>query len=147
MNDWLHVTNSKLLPTFLHLLNTKGLSYSIITSARSRLSVFISLEWLEDLKHYLVCCYTKGPYNTTPRLPKYSFTCDVEIVMKNPSHIPNKYKEISSEKSHDVKHELGVASYELLVTIWKFKSASWNSKVRVQIQELQVQIQDFKFTS
>ena len=129
------------------MLNTKGLSYSIITSARPRLSVFISLEWLEDVKHHLVCCYTKGPYNTTPRLPKYSFTCDVEIVMKNPSHIPNKYKEISSEKSHDVKHELGVASYELLVTIWKFKSASWNSKVRVQIQELQVQIQDFKFTS
>ena len=37
--------------------------------------------------------------------------------MKNPSHIPNKHKEISSEKRHDVKHELRVASYELLVTI------------------------------
>ena len=67
--------------------------------------------------------------------------------MKNPSHIPNKDKEISSEKRHDVKHELRVASYKLLVTILKFKSATWNSKVRVQIQKLQVQTQDFKFTS
>ena len=35
-----------------------------------------------------------------------------------------------------VKHELRVASYELLVTNWKLKSKSWNSDVRVQIHEL-----------
>ena len=44
------------------------------------------------------------------------------------------------EKSNVVKHELRVASYKLLVT-------SWNSKVRFQVHESQVQIHEFKFTS
>ena len=32
------------------------------------------------------------------------------------------------------------ASYELLVTSWKLKSMSWNSKVRVQIHEFKNQL-------
>ena len=43
-----------------------------------------------------------------------------------------------------VKHELRVASCELLVTCWKLKSASWDSKVWVQIHELQVQLYEFR---
>ena len=53
-----------------------------------------------------------------------------------------------------VKHELRVtsnkfrdASYELLVVSRKFKSRSWNSKVRTQILELRVQIYEFKSKS
>ena len=42
---------------------------------------------------------------------------------------------------------LSVASYELLVMGWKFRSASWSLSVRVQIHELQVQIHKLKFTS
>ena len=38
-----------------------------------------------------------------------------------------------------VKHELRVASYDLLVTSWKLKSMSWNSNMQVQIHELWVQ--------
>ena len=45
-----------------------------------------------------------------------------------------------------VKHELRVASYELLVTSSKLKSSSWNSKVRVEIQihELRVGIYELQ---
>ena len=36
-------------------------------------------------------------------------------------------------KSDMLKHELGVASYELLVTSEKLKSTTWIEKVRVEI--------------
>ena len=39
-----------------------------------------------------------------------------------------------------VKHELRLASFELLVISWKLKSVSWNSKIWVQTHELGVQI-------
>ena len=62
---------------FLHLLKSKGFSYSIINSARSASSVFITIEGIEAGNPPLICQYMKGHYNTNPSLPKYSFTWDV----------------------------------------------------------------------
>ena len=76
------------IPKFLHLLRSKGLSYSIISSARSALSAFITLEGIEAGKHPLMCRYIKGLYNINP-LPNYIFTWDLGIVVKYLSRIPN----------------------------------------------------------
>ena len=55
------------------------------------------------------------------------------------------------------KHELRRASYELLVTAWKLKSTSWNSRVQIHMfilvnprvaslnYELQVHIHELRF--
>ena len=62
---------------FLHSLKSKGFCYSIINSATSTLSAFITAEGNKAGKHPLICQYMKGLYNITPSLLKYSFTWDV----------------------------------------------------------------------
>ena len=67
---------------FLHSLKTKGLDCSIINSARSTLSLFISLDGLEAVKRPLVFRLMNGLHNINPSSPKYRFTCDLGIIMK-----------------------------------------------------------------
>ena len=81
----------------LHLLKSKGFSYSIINSARSTLFAFITLKGIEAGKHP-ICRYMKRLYNVNPSLPKHSFTCDVGIVVKYLSGIQNNLKQELSGK-------------------------------------------------
>ena len=53
----------------------------------------------------------------------------------------------SKPREDIVKHELRVTIYELPVKRWKLKSTSWNSKVRVQIQNFKFTSYEFKPTS
>ena len=50
-------------------LKSKGFSYSIVNSARSGLSPFITLEGIEAGKHPVMCRYMEGLYNVNRSLP------------------------------------------------------------------------------
>ena len=92
---------------YLHPLKMKGLSNGIINSARSTLSVYISLEGLMYNYNIRIGVQHKVPFskslyemhnNINPSLPKYSFTWDIGIVMKYLSAIPNNFKKRLSVK-------------------------------------------------
>ena len=89
---------------FLHSLKSKGFIYSIINSARSALSVFITPEGLKAGKDPLICQYMKGLYNINPSLLKYSFTWDVGIVVKHLSGIPNNLTGVTRQTSYIISN-------------------------------------------
>ena len=79
---------------FLHSLKMRNVSYSVINTARSALSTFITIDNHTVGMHPLVCRYLKGVFNEFPVLPKYSFTWDVGVVLKY----------ISSMDTENVQH-------------------------------------------
>ena len=79
---------------FLHSLKMKNVGYSVINTARSALSIFITTDNHTVGMHTLVCRYMKGVFNEFPVLPKYSFTWDVGVVLKY----------ISSMDTENVQH-------------------------------------------
>ena len=79
---------------FLHSLNMRNVGYSVINTARSALTTFITIDNHTVRMHSLVCRYLKGVFNEFPVLPKYSFTWDVGVVLKY----------ISSMDTENVQH-------------------------------------------
>ena len=79
---------------FLHLLKMRNVGYSVINTARSALSTFITIDNHTVGMYPLVCRYLKGVFNEFPVLPKYSFTWDVGVVLKY----------ISSMNTENVQH-------------------------------------------
>ena len=71
--DRMHPNISKVLE-FLHSLKMRNVGYSIINTARSALSTFITIDNHTVGMHPLVCRYLKGVFNEFPVLRKYSFT-------------------------------------------------------------------------
>ena len=67
---------------FLRSLNMRNIGYSVTNTAGSALSTFITIDNNTVGMHPLVCRYLKGVFNEFPLLPKYSFTCNVEVVLK-----------------------------------------------------------------
>ena len=65
---------------FLHSLKMRNVGYSVINTARSALTTFITIDNHTVRMHSLVCRYLKGVFNEFPVLPKYSFTWDVGVV-------------------------------------------------------------------
>ena len=72
----------------------RNVGYSVINTARSALSTFITIDNHTVGMHPLVCRYLKGVFNEFPVLPKYSFTWDVGVVLKY----------ISSMDTENVQH-------------------------------------------
>ena len=60
----------------------RNVGYSVINTARSALSTFITIDNHTVGIHPLVCRYLKGVFNEFPVLRKYSFTWDVGVVLK-----------------------------------------------------------------
>ena len=79
---------------FLHSLKMRSVGYSVINTARSALSTFISIDNHLIRMHPLVCRYLKGVFNEFCVLSKYSFTWDVGVVLKY----------ISSMNTENVQH-------------------------------------------
>ena len=79
--DPMHPNIIKVLE-FLHSLKMRNVGYSVINTARSALSTFITIDNHTVGMHPLVCRYLKGVFNEFPVLPKYSFTWDVGVVLK-----------------------------------------------------------------
>ena len=67
---------------FLHLLKMRNVGYSVINTARSALSTFITTDNHTVGMYPLVCRYFKGVFNELPVLPKYSFTWGVGVALK-----------------------------------------------------------------
>ena len=78
----------------LHSLKMRSVGYSVINTAKSALSKFITIDNHTVGMHPLVCRYLKGVFNEFPVLPKYSFTWDVGVVLKC----------ISSMNTENVQH-------------------------------------------
>lgn len=68
---------------FLKFLFTKGLSYSVINSARSALSSFVNLQDSNHSvgNHPVICRFMRGTFNLRPALPRYVHTWDVSVVI------------------------------------------------------------------
>ena len=67
---------------FLHSLKMRNVGYSVINTARSALSTFITIDNHTVGMHPLVCRYLKGFFNKFPVLPKYLFTWDVGVELE-----------------------------------------------------------------
>ena len=79
---------------FLHSLKMRNVGYSVINTARSALSTFITIDNHTVGMHPLVCRYLKGVFNEFPVLSKHSFTWDIGVVLKY----------ISSLNTENVQH-------------------------------------------
>ena len=60
----------------------RNVGYSVINTARSALSTFITIDNHTVGMHPLVCRYLKGFFNKFPVLPKYLFTWDVGVELE-----------------------------------------------------------------
>ena len=62
----------------------KGLSYSVLNTARSALASVIVLQGNQSFgNHPLVSCFLKGRFTTRPALPKYKEAWDVNTVLEH----------------------------------------------------------------
>lgn len=59
-----------------------GIGYSAISTVRSALSTFISLEGYPAGSHPLIRRFLRGVFNLRPALPKYETTWDTSLVLK-----------------------------------------------------------------
>lgn len=67
---------------FLTLFFDSGCGYSALNTARSALSSFISVNNLPVGQNSLVKRFMKGAFNMKPSFPRYTFTWDVNLVLK-----------------------------------------------------------------
>jgi hypothetical protein len=67
---------------FLTLFFDSGCAYSALNTARSALSSFISVNNLPVGQHSLVKRFINGVFNMKPSFPRYTFTWDVNLVLK-----------------------------------------------------------------
>ena len=79
---------------FLHSLKMRNVGYSVINTARSALSTFITIDNHTVGMHPLVCRYLKGVFIEFPVLSKHSFTWHIGVVLKY----------ISSLNTENVQH-------------------------------------------
>ena len=79
---------------FSHSLKMRNVGYSVINTARSALSTFISIDNHIIRMHSLLGGYLKGVFNEFCVLSKYSFTWVVAVVLKY----------ISSMNTENVQH-------------------------------------------
>ena len=71
---------NKVLDFFTKMFK-KGLGYSCLSTARSALSTYISIDGVPLGQHQLVKRFMKGVFNLRPSLPKYEVTWDTNIVL------------------------------------------------------------------
>jgi hypothetical protein len=67
---------------FLTLFFDSSCGSSALNTARSALSSFISVNNLPVGQHSLVKRFMKGAFNMKPSFPRYTFTWDVNLVLK-----------------------------------------------------------------
>ena len=68
---------------FLVTLADSGLGYSAINTARSALSVLLSVESRDSIgNHPLIKRFLKGIYEKSPSVPRYTMTWDINIALK-----------------------------------------------------------------
>lgn len=78
-----YVTSVNVVLTFLHNMNTKGLSYSSLNATRSAISAFVVLEASPYSvgNHPWITRYLKGIFNIKPPVPRYQQIWDSRIVL------------------------------------------------------------------
>lgn len=77
-----YCTSVKTILTFLHNLFDQGLSYSLLNTARSALSAFVTIEnsSLNVGNHPWISRYLKGVFNVKPPTPRYQRIWDIRVV-------------------------------------------------------------------
>ena len=78
--DSLHLSLAGVIQ-FLTAFFEKNLSYSSLNTARSALSIIITVDGMSIGNHSLVVRFLKGVFNLGPQVPRYKGVWDVSIVL------------------------------------------------------------------
>ena len=120
---------------FLTELYKKGLSYSAINTARSRLSSIIEIEGKPVGEHPHIVRFVKGVFNLRPSLPKTRSIWDPEVVL-------NVLRDLSPLESLTMKQ----LTLKCLTLLWLLSAQRGQSMQLIDVRNISITDDEVKIT-